>query len=81
MLSSAQISYLFFLRCFKSDFDAVKSKFGLVILNRKYYQVLKPEMDFNMNNMIYVALCMYMHTEKTTFTYKDNYCKALHKYK
>ena len=51
-----------------------------LILNRKCYQVFKPEMEFKMMNIIYVALRMCMHAEKTTFSRKDHYCKALHIY-
>ena len=46
---------------------------GQLILNRKCYQVFKPEMEFNMLNIIYVALRMCTHTEKTTFKCKDSY--------
>ena len=47
---------------------------GQLILNRKCYQVFKPEMEFNMLNIIYVALRMCTHTEKTTFKCKDDHC-------
>ena len=30
-----------------------------------------------MIDMIYTALCMHAHTEKTTFSFKDDKCKAL----
>ena len=41
-------------------------------LNRKCYQVLKPEMELNMINMIYAALPMSEQTEKMTFSCKDD---------
>ena len=33
-----------------------------LILNRKRYHVFKPDMQFNMLNIIYVTLRMYVHT-------------------
>ena len=51
---------------------------GQLKINQKYYQVSKPEIEFNMMNIIYMLLRMYMHREKTTFICKDHYCKALH---
>ena len=56
----------FYLRCFKSDFDAVKSKFGLL----KNADDLK--MEFQMKNIIYKALPMCAQTEKTAFSCKDD---------
>ena len=50
------------------------------MLNRKYYQVSKPEIDFHIINIIYAALPMHAQIEKTTFSCKDDYCKALHIY-
>ena len=44
-----------------------------LMLNRKSYQVSKPEMDFHMINIIYAALPMRAQTEKTTFSCKDDY--------
>ena len=51
---------------------------GQLILNRKCYQVSKPEMELRMIDMKYAALPMRAQTEKTTFSCKDNQCKALH---
>ena len=44
-----------------------------LMLNRKYYEIFKPKMEFNMRNIMYIALCMHMHKEKTTFLRKDIY--------
>ena len=41
---------------------------GQLILDWKYYQMSKPEMEFNMMNIVYVALRMFAHTEKTTLS-------------
>ena len=43
-----------------------------LMLNRKWYQVSKPEMEFHMINIIYAALPMCAQTEKTTFSCKDD---------
>ena len=43
-----------------------------MMLNRKCYQVSKPEMEFHMIDMIYAALPMGAQTEKTTFSCKDD---------
>ena len=42
-----------------------------LMLNRKWYQSFKPEMEFHMINIMYVALPMCAQTEKTTFSCKD----------
>ena len=42
------------------------------MLNRKWYQASKPEMEFNIINIIYAALPRHAQTEKTTFSSKDN---------
>ena len=39
---------------------------GLLILNRKCYQVSEPEIVLHMINIIYAALPMHGQTEKTT---------------
>ena len=44
---------------------------GQLILNRKFYQMSKPEMELHMINIIYAALPMRAQTEKTTFLCKD----------
>ena len=44
----------------------------LMILNRKCYQVSKPEMELGMINVIYAVLPMCAQTEKITFSCKDN---------
>ena len=44
-----------------------------LMLNRKSYQVSKPEMEFHMINIINAALPMRTQTEKTTFSCKDDY--------
>ena len=49
-----------------------------LILDQKFYHVSKPEIVFNMMNIIYVALPMCAYTEKTTFSCKDDDCRALH---
>ena len=51
---------------------------GQLILNRKCYQVSKPKMEFNMKNIIYLALRMCMHPEKTTFSCKDDFTLTKH---
>ena len=53
---------------------------GQLILNWIRYLVFKPEMEVHMINIIYAALPMCAQTEKTTFSCKDDYCKALHIY-
>ena len=45
-----------------------------LMLNRKWYQLSKPEMEFHMINIIHEALPMFAQTEKTTFSCKDD-CK------
>ena len=47
-----------------------------LMLNRKGYQVSKPEMEFHMINIISVALPMHAQTEKTTFHAKTYIDKA-----
>ena len=43
------------------------------MLNRKWYQASKPEMEFHMINIIYATLPMYEQREKMIFiTYKDD---------
>ena len=42
------------------------------MLNRKWYQGSKPEMEFHMINIIYGALSISAQTEKTTFSCKDD---------
>ena len=49
-----------------------------LMLNRKSYQVSKPEMEFHMINIIYAALPMRAQTEKTTFSCKDDYTLKKH---
>ena len=44
------------------------------------YQVSKPEMEFHMIVIIYMALPMHAQTEKTTFSCKDDKGKSLHVY-
>ena len=44
----------------------------LLMFNRKWYQASKPEMEFHMINITYVALHMHAQTEKTTFSCKDD---------
>ena len=51
-----------------------------MMLNLIYYQVSKPEMEFHMINIMYVALPMRAQTGKTTFSCKDDSRKALHIY-
>ena len=53
---------------------------GQLILNRKCYQVFKPEMELHMINIVYAALSMREQIEKTTFLWKDDQCKPLHLY-
>ena len=43
-----------------------------LMLNRKWYQASKPEMEFHMINMLYAVLPLRARTEKTTFSCKDN---------
>ena len=43
-----------------------------LILNRKCYEVSKPEMELHMINIIYAALPMRAQTEKTAFSCKDD---------
>ena len=43
-----------------------------LMLNRKWYQASKPEIEFNIINMMYVALPRHPQTEKTTFSCKDD---------
>ena len=43
-----------------------------LMLNRKWYQGSKPEMEFHMMNIIYAALSISAQTEKTTFSCKDD---------
>ena len=43
-----------------------------LMLNRKWYQASKPEMEFHMINIIYAALSIRAQTEKTTFSCKDD---------
>ena len=42
------------------------------MLNRKWFQDSKPEMEFHMINIMYVALSIRVQTEKTTFSCKDD---------
>ena len=49
-----------------------------LMLNRKSYQVSKPEMEFHIINIIYAELSMRAQSEKTTFSCKDDY--TLRKY-
>ena len=44
-----------------------------LMLNRKWYQASKPEMEFHMMNTMYAALPMHAQTEKMTFSCKDDY--------
>ena len=41
-------------------------------LNRKSYQLSKPEIEFHMMEEMYAALCMCGCAEKTTFLGKDD---------
>ena len=43
-----------------------------LMLNRKWYQASKPEMEFHMINITYAALHMREQTENTTFACKDD---------
>ena len=43
-----------------------------LMLNQKWYQVSKLEMEFSMINIIYAALLMHAQTEKMTFSCKDD---------
>ena len=43
-----------------------------LMLNRKWYQASKPEMEFNIINKIYAALPRHAQTEKTTFSSKGD---------
>ena len=49
-------------------------------LNRKQYQLLKPEMEFHMINILNAALFMCAEVEKTTFSGKDDYTYTLTKH-
>ena len=42
------------------------------MLNQKWFQASKPEMEFNIINMMYAALPRRAQTEKTTFSCKDD---------
>ena len=44
-----------------------------LMLNRIWYQASKPELEFHIINIMYAALPMRAHTEKTTFSCKDNW--------
>ena len=48
-----------------------------LMLNRKWYQLSKPEIEFLMINMMYAALPMCAQTEKTTFSCKDDWGKCI----
>ena len=43
-----------------------------LMLNRKWYQGSKPEMEFHMMNIIYAALSISAQAKKTTFSCKDD---------
>ena len=43
-----------------------------LMLNQKWYQGSKPEMEFHLINIIYVALSISAPTQKTTFSCKDH---------
>ena len=51
-----------------------------MMLNRKCYQVSKPEIEFHMMDIMYAALHMRAHTKKTTFSCKDDKGESLHVY-
>ena len=48
-----------------------------MMLSLKCYQVSKPEIEFHIMNIMYAELHMRTHTENTSFSCKDNWCKAL----
>ena len=49
-----------------------------LMLNRKWYQVSKPEMEFHMINIIYASLPLCAQTDKTTFSCKDDFKETKH---
>ena len=50
------------------------------MINRAFYQMSKPEMEFHMIHKMYVALPKCAQTEKTTSLCKDDYGKSLNIY-
>ena len=51
-----------------------------LMLNRKWYQGSKPEMEFHMMNIIYAALSISAQAKKTTFSCKDDCTLTKHKW-
>ena len=43
------------------------------MLNQKFNQAFKPEMEFHMMNIMHAALPMHSQREKTTFKCKDDF--------